>query len=65
MKYSELFRILKEDGWFLIRQSGSHIVMGHPEKSNKIVLPFHASKEVKKGMLVSILKDANLKIKNK
>ncbi len=24
VKYSELFRLLKKDGWFEIRQSGNH-----------------------------------------
>jgi len=62
MKYSELFRILKKDGWFEVRQKGSHIIMAHPEKHNKLIVPFHSSKEVKKGMLGAILKDANIKI---
>jgi predicted RNA binding protein YcfA (HicA-like mRNA interferase family) len=31
-KYGELFRILKKDGWHIIRQKGSHILMLHPEK---------------------------------
>jgi predicted RNA binding protein YcfA (HicA-like mRNA interferase family) len=65
MKYSELFRLLKESGWFILRQSGSHVVMAHPEKPNKIVIPFHASKEVKKGLLSSILKDADIKTKKR
>ena len=25
MEYSELFRLLKKDGWYEIRQSGSHV----------------------------------------
>ncbi|MBI4947764.1 MAG: type II toxin-antitoxin system HicA family toxin [Bacteroidetes bacterium] len=61
MKYSELFRILKKDGWFEVRQTGSHVIMAHAEKTNQIVVPFHAGKEVKKGTLCSILKDANIK----
>jgi predicted RNA binding protein YcfA (HicA-like mRNA interferase family) len=62
MKYGEFFKILKQDGWYELRQSGSHVVMAHPTKKNKIVVPSHASKEVKKGLLQSILKDAELKI---
>ena len=61
VKYSELFRILKKDGWYKIRQSGSHIVMLHPEKKGQITVPFHAGKEVKKGLLRSILKKAGIK----
>jgi mRNA interferase HicA len=65
MKYSELLRILKRDGWYGIRQSGSHLIMKHPTKENQIIVPCHASKEIKKGTLVSILKDAEIKIEKR
>jgi len=61
MKYSELFRLLKQDGWQEIRQSGSHVIMQHPEKKNQISVPFHSGKEVKKGLLSGILKQAKIK----
>jgi predicted RNA binding protein YcfA (HicA-like mRNA interferase family) len=55
MKCKELFKLLKKDGWYEIRQSGSHIVLRHPEKTRTLVVPFHTSKEVKKGLLKAIL----------
>ncbi len=61
MKYSELFRLLKQDGWYEIRQSGSHVIMNHPEKKMQISVPFHSGKEVKKGLLSGILKQAEIK----
>jgi predicted RNA binding protein YcfA (HicA-like mRNA interferase family) len=61
MKYSELFKLLKKDGWYELRQSGSHISMKHPEKRGTLTIPFHASKEVKNGLLKAILKQANIK----
>jgi predicted RNA binding protein YcfA (HicA-like mRNA interferase family) len=61
MKYSELFRLLKKDGWYEIRQSGSHVIMQHSEKKIQISVPFHAGKEVKKGLLSGILKQAKIK----
>jgi predicted RNA binding protein YcfA (HicA-like mRNA interferase family) len=63
VKYSELFRILKKDGWYKIRQSGSHIMMLHPEKKERLTVPYHAGKEVKKGLLRSILKKAGIENK--
>jgi len=39
--------------------------MKHPTKPNRLTVPFHASKEVKKGTLNSILKDAEIKISKK
>lgn len=65
MKYGELIRLLQQNGWFAVRQKGSHIVMTHPDKVKQIVVPAHASKEVKKGLLVSILKEADIKTKKR
>lgn len=61
IKSSELLRLLKKDGWFEVRQSGSHVIMKHPTKSGSVPVPFHASKEVKKGLLSAILKQADIK----
>jgi predicted RNA binding protein YcfA (HicA-like mRNA interferase family) len=61
MKYSELFRLLKKDGWIEIRQKGSHVIWEHPIKNEQLTVPYHASKEVKKGLLTAILKQANIK----
>jgi len=52
---------MKKDGWYKVRQSGSHIIMRHPSKQGSIPVPFHASKEVKKGLLRAILKQAEIK----
>jgi len=35
--------------------------MQHPEKDGQLIVPFHASKEVKKGLLNAILKQAEIK----
>jgi len=61
MKSSELLKILTKDGWYIVRQSGSHMMMRHYEKEGSISFPFHASQEVKKGLLSAILKKANIK----
>ena len=61
MKSSELTRVLKKDGWYAIRQTGSHVVMVHPTKTGKLVCPFHGSNEVSKGLEIKILKDAGIK----
>jgi len=60
-KYNELFRILKKDGWYTVRQRGSHIHMEHPIKKGKLLIPYHSAKEVKKGFLYFILKQAGIK----
>jgi predicted RNA binding protein YcfA (HicA-like mRNA interferase family) len=37
--------------------------MRHPTKDGSIPVPFHTSKEVKKGLLSAILKQAKIEIK--
>lgn len=61
MKSSELVRLLKKDGWYEIRQAGSHVIMKHPSKAGQLTVPSHGSKEVRIGLLKSILKEANIK----
>ena len=48
MKSSELIRILKKDGWFAVRQKGSHMIMKHNLKSGQIVVPKHGSSDLEK-----------------
>jgi mRNA interferase HicA len=61
MKSSELQRKLKRAGWFEVRQSGSHIIMRHNDKTNMLVVPRHGTKEVAKGLAEDLLKQAGLK----
>ncbi len=61
MKYNKLFKLLKDDGWFKIRQKGSHVIMKHPTKSQQLTVPNHTGKEVKKGLLMALLKQAGIK----
>ncbi|MCU0444797.1 MAG: type II toxin-antitoxin system HicA family toxin [Microscillaceae bacterium] len=61
MKCSELIRKLEQDGWYSIRQKGSHIMMIHPTKQGQLTVPNHGSKEVPKGLAIRIMKDAGIK----
>lgn len=47
MKYNELFRLLRKDGWFVVRQKGSHVIMQHPSKGEQLTVPNHSAQEVK------------------
>jgi len=62
MKSSQLLKILKKDGWYIISQTGSHMKLEHDVKTTgPIVFPFHGSKEVGMGLENKILKQAGLK----
>lgn len=61
MKCSELIRMLSRAGWFVVRQSGSHMIMKHSEKKGTIVVPNHGSQEIGKGLENKIKHAAGLK----
>ena len=61
MKCSELYRILVNDGWYPVSQSGSHGKMKHNSKSGTIIFPNHGSQELGKGLELKIKKDAGLR----
>jgi len=61
MKASELLKLLKKNGWYEARQKGSHIIMRHPGREGILIVPFHGGKEIPKGTLLIILKEANIK----
>jgi len=56
----QLCKILKENGWKLVRISGSHHVFTKEDNEARIVVPVHGNKEVKTGLLKAILKTAGL-----
>lgn len=56
----ELIKMLLEDGWGLTRISGSHHHFWHPTKRRTVTVP-HPVKDLKKGTLNAILKQAGLK----
>ena len=60
MKYSELIRLLKQEKWYEVNQTGSHIKMKHPERTGSIIVPNHGAKEVGKGLAAKILKQAGI-----
>lgn len=58
----EILKILKKDGWFEVRQKGSHKQFKHPLKKGIVTVSFHKlSDELASGTLNSILKQAKLK----
>ena len=59
MKSSELHRLIEKAGWNYVRAAGSHYIY---EMNGKTVLvPYHGSKEVGKGIENKIKKEMGLK----
>lgn len=57
-KPKEIVLILQKLGFLKKRQSGSHAIMFHPQSQTVISVPIH-TKDVRKGLMKSIIKQAN------
>jgi predicted RNA binding protein YcfA (HicA-like mRNA interferase family) len=55
----ELISALQKIGFHVVRQKGSHVRMKH-EDNRVISIPVHARKTIGKGLLLKILRDADL-----
>jgi len=61
LKVHELLKILREDGWYLVRQKGSHRQYHHPIKTGTVTIAGKSSVELPTATLHSVLKQAQLK----
>lgn len=61
MKVSDLLKLLENDGWFIVRQRGSHRQLHHPTKKGTVTVSGKLSIEIPIGTLNSALKQAGLK----
>lgn len=57
-KAKEIISILQKLGFIQKRQTGSHLIMYHPKLKIIIPVPMH-NKDIKKGLLKSIIKQAS------
>jgi predicted RNA binding protein YcfA (HicA-like mRNA interferase family) len=53
-------RILEVYGWQLQRVHGSHHIYAKPDNPTLLTVPVHGNKDLKKGTLYRLLKDAGL-----
>lgn len=57
----EVIRALKKAGFFIHHQKGSHITLRHQtDPIRRTTVPVHGGKDLGKGLLHAILKDAGL-----
>ena len=61
MKVKEAIKIIEKDGWYLIRQKGSHMQFKHNSKKGIVTIACHKmSDEIAKGTVASILRQAQI-----
>ncbi len=61
MRFKEVNKMLKADGWYEVNQVGSHHQYKHPTKPGKVTVPEHGGKDINLITLKSIMKQAGLK----
>jgi mRNA interferase HicA len=60
VKYSELHKLIKKNGWVFDHATGSHYFY---KKNGRLSqpIPFHGAKEIGKGLEKKIIKELGLK----
>ncbi len=62
MKFSELVRLLEQNGFRIVKEKGSIRYYGKPRCVKLIRVDFHGAKEVPTGTCHAILKAAGIKL---
>jgi len=63
VKVKEIIKIIEKDGWYLVRQKGSHKQYKHKNKKGLVTISGHKlSDDIAYGTLNSILKQAEIKL---
>lgn len=57
---SDLIRLVKRFGFVEQRQKGSHLHLKRQSDNRRITIPVHKGRNIPKGTLTSILKDAGI-----
>jgi predicted RNA binding protein YcfA (HicA-like mRNA interferase family) len=60
-KVHEILKMLKDDGWYLYNQEGSHRQFKHPVKKGKTTVNGKPSETLDQEILSSIFKQASWK----
>ncbi len=59
----EVARALYRGGWYLHHQTGSHLILRHPDRPGmRATVPMHSGKVIRLGTLAKILESAGLTI---
>jgi predicted RNA binding protein YcfA (HicA-like mRNA interferase family) len=62
MKFRDLDKLLKRNGWAVDHATGSHYIYTHSSKPGTVTVPFHGTNsDLGDSILKSVLKQAGLK----
>jgi predicted RNA binding protein YcfA (HicA-like mRNA interferase family) len=60
-KVSDILKLLREDGWYLVATRGSHRQFKHPRKPGRVTVHGKPGDDVSPGTPNSILKQSGLR----
>ncbi|MBS3810056.1 MAG: type II toxin-antitoxin system HicA family toxin [Desulfobacterales bacterium] len=63
-KGQDVVRAFRNAGWTIARQKGSHVIMEKPGQEATLAIPVHKGRDVKRGTLRSLIKDAGMTIED-
>ena len=61
LKPAEVVRKLQRAGFLIDHVTGSHYILRHPD-GRRAVVPYHAGRDVKRGVLRAIIRQAGLTV---
>ena len=59
MRFREIENMIEKDGWYQVKQKGSHHQYKHPTKPGKVTIPEHGE-DLNLDTVKSIMKQAGL-----
>ncbi|TXJ58492.1 addiction module toxin, HicA family [Brachyspira aalborgi] len=62
MTAKEIIKIIEKDGWYRVRSKSGHLQFKHPVKKGKVTVPFHGNHDLRKKVVKSILKQAQINL---
>lgn len=62
MTAEEIIKIIEKDGWYRVRSKNGHLQFKHPVKKGKVTVPFHGNHDLRKKVVKSILKQAQINL---
>ena len=60
LKARQLTRFLHQQGFVMVHQKGSHATYKNPLTNRRVTIPIHPGKDLKRGLVHSILNDLGL-----
>ena len=61
MKVRDVIKIIRGDGWFIVKIKGSHRQFKHSTKPGRVTIAGHPNDDLAPGTLNSIWKQAQIK----